>query len=66
MVRDIEVDKNGTIWMATNNGIIKMIGDKIEPIYFREGLYKNTIMDIATQKNIVWVATNFGLIKITQ
>ncbi len=65
MVRDIEVDKNGTIWMATNNGMIKMIGNEIEPIYFREGMYKNTILDIATQENIVWVATNFGLIKIT-
>ena len=66
MVRDIEVDKNGTIWMATNNGMIKMIGNEIEPIYFRKGMYKNTILDIATQENIVWVATNFGLIKITQ
>lgn len=66
MVRDIEVDENGTIWMATNNGLIKMIGDKIEPIYFREGMYKNTILDISTQENIVWIATNFGLIKITQ
>lgn len=66
MVRDIEVDKNGTIWMATNNGMIKMIGNEIEPIYFREGMYKNVILDITTQENIVWVATNFGLIKITQ
>ena len=66
MVRDIEVDKNGTIWMATNNGMIKMIGNEIEPIYFREGKYKNTILDITTQDNIIWIATNFGLIKITQ
>jgi ligand-binding sensor domain-containing protein len=66
MVRDIEIDQNGTIWMATNNGMIKMIDDKIEPIYFREGMYKNTILDIAVEGNIVWIATNFGLIKITQ
>jgi len=66
MVRDIEVDNNGTIWMATNNGMIKMINNEIEPIYFREGMYKNTILDIATEGNIIWVATNFGLIKITQ
>ncbi len=52
--------------MATNNGMIKMVDDKIEPIYFREGKYKNTILDIAVEGNIVWVATNFGLIKITQ
>lgn len=65
MVRDIEVDKNGTLWMATNNGMIKMIGNEIEPIYFREGMYKNTILDIATQDDLVWIATNFGLIKFT-
>ncbi|AXT54630.1 hypothetical protein D1815_02260 [Aquimarina sp. AD1] len=66
MVRDIEIDGNGTIWMATNNGMIKMVDGKIEPIYFREGRYKNTILDIATEGNILWIATNFGLIKITQ
>jgi ligand-binding sensor domain-containing protein len=66
MVRDIEIDDNGTIWMATNNGVIKMIDSKIEPIYFREGIFKNTISDIATEGNIIWIATNFGLIKLTQ
>ena len=66
MVRDIEIDNNGTIWMATNNGMIKMVNDKIEPIYFREGMYKNTVLDIETEGSIIWVATNFGLIKITQ
>ena len=66
MIRDIEIDQNGTIWMATNNGMIKMVDDKIEPIYFREGMYKNTILDITIEGNIIWVATNFGLIKITQ
>lgn len=38
----------------------------IEPIYFREEMYKNVILDIATEGNIIWVATNFGLITITQ
>lgn len=66
MVRDIEVQDNGTIWMATNNGMIKMVDGVIEPIYFREGMYKNTILDIAINGKIIWVATNFGLIKLTQ
>lgn len=64
MVRVIEVDKNGTIWMATNDGLIKILDGKIKPIFFRNGAYKNVIMDIAIENEIVWVATNFGLIKI--
>jgi ligand-binding sensor domain-containing protein len=64
MVRDIEIDENGTIWMATNNGVIKMDGKTITPILFREGMYKNVILDIAIESDTIWIATNFGLIKM--
>lgn len=62
MVRDIEIDSNQTIWMATNNGLIKMNGSEITPIFFRNGLYKNVILDISSDKEGLWIATNFGLI----
>jgi len=52
--------------MATNNGMIKIIGNEIEPIYFRRGIYKNTLIDTAIHDHKIWVATDFGLIKITQ
>lgn len=64
MVRDIEIDQNGTIWMATNNGVIKMDGKKIKPILFRAGMYKNVILDIAIENDTIWIATNFGIIKM--
>jgi len=64
MVRDIEIDQNGTIWMATNNGVIKMEGKKISPILFREGTYRNVILDIAIENDTIWIVTNFGLIKM--
>ena len=64
MVRDIEIGKNGVIWMATNNGVIKKEGKTITPILFREGMFQNTILDIAIENETVWIATNFGLIKI--
>ncbi len=64
MIRDIEIDQNGTIWMATNNGVVKMEGKKVTPILFREGMYKNVILDIAIDNDSIWVATNFGLIKM--
>jgi ligand-binding sensor domain-containing protein len=64
MVRDIEIGENGVIWMATNNGIIIMKGEEIMPVLFRDGMYKNVILDIEIEGDKVWIATNFGLIKI--
>jgi len=63
MVRDIEVDSNQSIWMATNNGLIKMNGNEITPIFFRNGMYQNVILDISADNEALWIATNFGLIK---
>ena len=64
MVRDIEIDSKGVVWMATNNGLIKFENGNIEPILFRQGMYMNVILDIAIQDKIIWIATNFGLIKM--
>ncbi|MGK0387621.1 MAG: ligand-binding sensor domain-containing protein [Maribacter sp.] len=64
MVRDIKVDKNGVIWMATNNGLIRMEGNEIAPILFRKGMFKNVILDIEIDDETIWIATNFGLVKI--
>lgn len=67
MVRDIEIDRNGTFWLATNDGLNKVDKDGlITPIFFYEEHNVTMIADIAIEGNIVWVATNFGLIKIKQ
>ena len=66
MVRDIEIGKGGVVWMATNNGLIRMDGKEIAPILFREGMYKNVILDIEIDDTTIWIATNFGLIKIEE
>jgi ligand-binding sensor domain-containing protein len=62
MVRDIEFDGKN-YWMATNNGVIQLNNKELKPILFREGMFKNTILDIAIENGVIWVATNFGLIK---
>lgn len=67
MVRDIEIDKNGNLWLATNDGLNKVdLNGKITPIYFYEGNNITMIADIAVEGNVIWVATSFGLIKIEQ
>lgn len=64
MVRDIEIDNDKTIWMATNNGLIKMKNGDVESVFIRKGMFSNTTFDIAIGKQKIWVTTNFGLIGI--
>lgn len=68
MVRDIEIDQNKTLWMATNDGLVKFTEKgELTSILFREGFYKNTILDInIDNENVLWIATNFGLIKFKE
>lgn len=68
MVRDIEIDNNNTLWMATNNGIVKYTEKgELTSILFRDGMYKNTILDISIDDdNVLWIATNFGMIKFKE
>ncbi|MGX7666491.1 hypothetical protein [Flavobacterium pedocola] len=63
MVRDIEIDQKGTVWMATNFGLLKFQDNKIVPVFFNEGKYTNVIMDIFIDKEVLWLATTTGLIK---
>jgi ligand-binding sensor domain-containing protein len=62
LVRDIEIDNFGHLWLATNDGLNIITNNKIIPIYFRER--GNAILDIAIEGNIYWIATHFGLFKI--
>ena len=62
LVRDIEIDRFGLLWLATNNGLNIISNAGITPIYFRER--GNAILDIAIEENVYWIATHFGLFKI--
>jgi ligand-binding sensor domain-containing protein len=64
MVRDVEVDSDNIYWLATNEGLTYFKDGEVDTIFFREGRMKNTIMDIAIDKNEIWIATNFGVIQI--
>lgn len=66
MVRDIEFDGKGDYWMATNNGLAAFSKGGLKSMFFRNGIFKNVLLDICTEDNIVWIATNFGVIKLTE
>jgi len=67
MVRKITTSQNGkVIWMATNNGLVKIDNGKIQSIKFRTGRFQNVIMGIGVENDkIIWVATTMGLVKVT-
>ena len=62
MGRDIEFDGKN-YWMATNNGLVKFDGKKVSSVFFRQGMFKNVINEIAIENGTLWITTNFGLIK---
>jgi ligand-binding sensor domain-containing protein len=66
MVRDIEIAKNDIIWMATNDGLVKVDGDKFQTFKLRPGRFANVIMGVTLQENITWATTTNGLIKVTE
>lgn len=66
-VRKITTSGNGNvIWMATNDGLLKIDNGKIQSIKFRPGRFHNVIMGISVENDkIIWVATTTRLVKVT-
>jgi len=51
MVRDIVKDKNGLLWIATNNGISKFDGDKFLTINMSNGLPSNSVFALTVDES---------------
>lgn len=61
----IDIEKNGTIWVGTTNGVNKITGypDSIQVDYLSvyDGLLSNHIVDVEVVNDTVWVASRKGL-----
>lgn len=58
------MDHDGNKWLGMiKYGLVKKDGDTISAVFFRDGMFKNFITDIAIEGKILWIATYFGLIK---
>jgi ligand-binding sensor domain-containing protein len=61
----ISIDDEGTIWVATNNGLNKITGypDRIAVDYLNvyDGILSNEVSDVLVSGDTVWVGTNKGL-----
>lgn len=64
-IKDLLIDKEGYLWIATNNGISKYDGNTFKNIYKSDGLLNNRVWALACDDNNIWVGCyQGGLIKI--
>jgi ligand-binding sensor domain-containing protein/signal transduction histidine kinase len=60
-VRDILIEKNGTAWIASYNGLIKKTGEKEKVFTTDNGLPSNSVRRIFRDKDgAIWLATRTG------
>jgi ligand-binding sensor domain-containing protein len=58
-------DRNGQLWVGTNNGLAKMNGDKFEVLTTQDGLFNNAVFSMATSADgTLWVGSFGGVARI--
>lgn len=63
MINDLDFDKSGIMWMATNHGLLKVRGNEIARVEI-ENLTDDDIKGVTIDKNDkVWLATSIGAAK---
>jgi len=61
VVRDIVVDGQGTVWVATLSGLNAYSGGTWTVYYTSDGLPSNNIRALLSTANLLWVATDGGV-----
>lgn len=54
---DIAKDKNGNIWLATDNGLSKFDGNSFENYFVKDGLADNSLTGVGTWGDTIIIAT---------
>lgn len=60
-VKQIEEDKYGNLWLATNNGLSKFNGKQFENITTTNGLPSNEITSLLFANDVLYIGTRKGL-----
>ena len=63
-VNSIEKDKNGNVWIGTLGGLLKYNGSEFTLFNERDGLQDNSITELYSDDNGLWVGTDNGLVNI--
>ena len=65
-IGSVTVDKNGMVWVATDQGVGRWNGEMFDSYTIKEGLSSDVIYLIhADKKGFVWVGTNKGLNRLS-
>ncbi len=60
-VQSMQVDKDGTLWIATNHGLMFGDGKRFRLLRKTDGLPSERIKDVQPMKGGAWVATRYGM-----
>ena len=63
-VNSIEKDKNGNVWIGTLGGLLKYDGSQFTLINERDGLQDNSVTEIYSDDDGLWIGTDGGLVNI--
>jgi diguanylate cyclase (GGDEF)-like protein len=64
-LNDIEFDREGRLWIATPDGLVRGEPGELELLTTRDGLPNNRMLGVTQDREgLVWVATDQGLVKI--
>lgn len=62
----LHLDANGALWIGTNNGLAKRVGDKFQVLTTADGLFSNTIFSMTTGGDgSIWVGSYGGVAHLT-
>jgi signal transduction histidine kinase/ligand-binding sensor domain-containing protein len=64
LVESLFEDREGNIWVGTNNGLSRFRFGKIFPFTKRDGLSSDRVSSVETTGSTVWVGTQTGLNRI--
>jgi ligand-binding sensor domain-containing protein len=61
VIRDIAVDAQGTVWIATKSGLNAFAANAWSVYYTSDGLPSNDITALMIDNNVIWVGTKNGI-----
>ncbi|MFY7788966.1 MAG: SpoIIE family protein phosphatase, partial [Thermoflexibacteraceae bacterium] len=61
VINDIQKDEQGTIWLASNYGLLKQTANKIEQIDLGKNYDTKTLI-IDTRRKTIWLGTDLGVV----
>ena len=61
-VEDIIIAQDGSLWLATHKGVVRLLNDEVERWTTKQGLVNDSVNEICESENgLLWFATDGGI-----